>query len=369
MQITSNTTGMHAGLALMADKDARDHCLVVIKGTFVADESGTLRLANEQLPLTTSDEHYGDPASSPVRHECDFVLEKPRTDVLVVGKAVAPEGKPVSTLPVRLELPGRVKDVLVVGDRRWVRSLGELLPSTPIPFVEIPLTFDRAFGGSDDSRGPDRVETETRNLVGVGFHPRRKAQAIEGQAVPNLERPGSPIRSARDKSEPIGFGVVGRSWEPRRRYAGTYDQRWRDHHAPFLPPDFDPSFNQCAPEDQQLPHLKGGELFRCVHMSARPVVSYVMPRPSWPVRFRTIAADSLREARLDTVILEPHRSRAQLVWRCSLPVGKKPSDLREVLVGEPEQTGHVGNRRGKPAFRNLDDAVQSLRRRRVGGDP
>ena len=81
---------MQSGLTLTADVDARDHCVVVIKGTFIADERGELRLASEQQPIVRSDEHYGDPASSPVRLECEFVLDKPATDVVVVGKAVAP---------------------------------------------------------------------------------------------------------------------------------------------------------------------------------------------------------------------------------------------------------------------------------------
>lgn len=34
MQITANTSGMVAELAMAADKDARDHCVVAIKGTF-----------------------------------------------------------------------------------------------------------------------------------------------------------------------------------------------------------------------------------------------------------------------------------------------------------------------------------------------
>jgi hypothetical protein len=369
VQITSNTTGMQAAVTLTADASARDFCLVVIKGTFIADESGGLSLAAQQLGLCTSDEHEGDPTRTPVRHECDFVLEKPRVDVLVIGKAIAPDGVAVRELPVRLELPGRIKDVVVHGERRWVRTLGELRPSQAVPFVEMPLTFDRAFGGSDDSRGPDRVEVEPRNLVGVGFHPARSAKEIEGLPVPNLESPTAPISSPRVRTEPVGFGVVARNWEPRRRYAGTYDQVWRDHHAPFLPPDFDPLFHQCAPEDQQLPALHAGEQIRCVHMSRRPVVTYVIPELDVPVCFRGVMADSHRNARLDTVILEPDLARAQLVWRCAVPVGKKPSDLREVMIGTAAHAGPVGSRAGKPVFRDLADAVSVLRERRGGGRP
>lgn len=342
---------------------------MVVKGTFVADDRGALRLADEQRPIVVTDEHYGDPATSPVRYECELVLQKPRTDVLVVGHAVAPDGKPVQRLPVRLELPGRAKDAVVIGERRWVRGLGTVFPSEPVPFTRMPLTFDRAFGGTDDTKGPMEVAIEPRNLVGVGFHPHRSHADIEGRPVPNLEHPGHPIASLADRPVPVGFGAVGRTWLPRRRYAGTYDQTWLDRHAPYLPPDFDPLFHQCAPEDQQLPPLRGGEVFRCVHMSERPVVQYVMPSPLVPVRFRAIGGDTQRQARLDTVILEPHLGQAQLVWRCSVPLSKKPSDLREIMVGESHDAGPVGTRDGKPVFGGLDDAVRSLRKRREGGSP
>lgn len=40
---------------------------------------------------------------------------------------------------------------------------------------------------------------------------------------------------------------MGRSWQPRLRYAGTYDQHWMDERLPFLPEDFDLRYFQSAP--------------------------------------------------------------------------------------------------------------------------
>ena len=77
MQITSNTTGMVAALTYPVDKHAVEHCLVVVKGTFETSSSGQVQLAAEQQPLVYADEHYADPATSCIRYECDFALEKP----------------------------------------------------------------------------------------------------------------------------------------------------------------------------------------------------------------------------------------------------------------------------------------------------
>ncbi|WP_375767143.1 DUF2169 domain-containing protein [Archangium gephyra] len=367
MQISLNTTGMQAGISVAADKDARDYCVVVVKGTFETNSRGEMTLAREQRPLVAADEHHGDPATTSIRYECDFALEKPLTDLIVVGKAVSPSGQRVTQVPVSLEVQGRKKSLQIIGERRWLRSLGSMLPSEPVPFVEMPLTFERAFGGQDESRGPGRASVERRNLVGVGFHPHRGAAQIEGTPLPNLERPGQRISSPRDQPEPIGLGHVGRAWAPRIAYAGTYDARWRDERAPFLPADFDSRYFQSAPADQQFPHFHGGERIRCIHMAAEPVVQYVIPSLRMPVRFRFVDREVEQMGVLDTVILEPHRSIAMLVWRARVPIGKKLNALQEISVGEQPRATQgtpIGYRNGKPVFSGLAAAIRWLRRHR-----
>ncbi|HYO56796.1 DUF2169 domain-containing protein [Archangium sp.] len=369
MQITTNTTGMEAGIAVAADKDARDHCVVVVKGTFQTDSQGHMTLGASQRPLVYVDEHYGEPDTTAIRYECDFALEKRLTDVLVVGKAIAPRGKHVTELPVRLEVQGKAKDILVVGERRWLRTLGSVHPCAPVPFTEMPLTFDRAFGGQDDSKGLANVAVEQSNPVGVGFNPYREGKKVEGMSLPNLEHPMQRLTSYRDRVDPVGFGCIGRNWKARVDYAGTYDQRWRDEVAPFLPADFDSRYFQSAPADQQFPMFEGGEVIRCVHMAARPVVEYRIPSLKVPVSFGFVGDEVERFGALDTVILEPHLSLAVLVWRASAPLGKKLHTLRSIAVGEqPHRTNAnpQAYRHGKPFFKGLSEAVRWLRQRREG---
>ncbi len=366
MQISRNTTGMQAGLFVTADKQARDHCVVVVKGTFRTCATGEMTLASEQRPLLTVDEHYGAAETSCIRYECDFVLEKPLTDVVVVGKAVAPGGQPVSQLTVGLEIQGRLKEARVFGDRRWVRALGGWTASAPVPFTEMPLTLERAFGGQDDSRGPADVSVELDNLVGVGFNPHRPNKEVEGTALPNIERPQHCVRSPRDLPAPVGFGCLGRTSRARAKHAGTYDPRWLDEVYPYLPNDFDSRYFQSAPEDQRFVHFVGGERLRCVHMAAEASVTYAMPTLQVPVRFTFIDDVQERSGALDTVILEPHLGLATLVWRASVPLGKKLNALRDIRVGPrgADDHGVVGRRNGKPVFEGLDAAVRSLRQQR-----
>ena len=358
---------MAAGLCLVADTEARDHCVVVVKGTFVADRKGILSLHSEQEPVVHADEHYGDPETTPVRRECEFALRKPVVDVLVDGFAIPPGGKQVRDLSVALELGGKKKVAVVYGDRRWIRTAGSLAPSSPALFDSVPLTFDRAFGGIDDSKGPGAGKAERRNLCGVGFHPNRPQAEVEALPVPNLQRPGEPISSPRQRLTPIGFGCIGRAWTPRVDHAGTYGQAWLDNVAPFLPPDFDERYYQCAPLDQQLPRLAGGEVIRCVHMNEEhPVVSYVVPSGGVPVGFEFVDERRRANGVLDTVILQPHLRLAHLIWRASTPMGKRIHDLHGIRVGPTptDAEGLQGYRAGKPVFRSLGEAVRWLAKHR-----
>ena len=193
MFISRNTTGLSAGLSVTTDKHARDHCVVVIKGTFCADARGELRPAEPQHPLVYADEHYGDPGATSIRHECDFAPVKPFTDVLLHGHAVSPTERPIARMSVRVEMPGRVKEAHIIGERTWERGLTGLIQTPPRPFTRMPLRFERTFGGTDQSHhDPRRHGSDLRNPVGVGFFCAPNSAAAAGAPLPNIEDPRSP---------------------------------------------------------------------------------------------------------------------------------------------------------------------------------
>jgi hypothetical protein len=365
---------MQAGLCVATDKHARDHCVVVVKGTFVVGSQGEVRLADKQRLLTYADEHQGEPGTTSIRYESDFALAKPLSDVLVHGHAVAPGGRPTERMLVRLELPGRRKDVLVVGDRSWERGLLGLGASPPRPFTRMPLVYERAFGGSDHSHPDSRHQgTELRNPVGRGFRKSPRAEDAVGTPLPNLEDPRQPLAQWNGRPAPVGFGTIGRSWQPRIAYAGTYDQRWLDEDFPFLPSDFHTRYFQSAPEDQQLPRLRGGEVLRCLGMTEAGAWQVRLPHAEHPVTFRFEDRRVEAEPQLDTVVLDCDAQEVVLAWRASVPLGKKLTRLREVLVGRPPvppvSAGPVEYRRGKPYFRSLADLVAWRRRGPRRNDP
>lgn len=334
MQIDTNTSGMPAGLCVTADKDGRDHCIAVVKGTFAIDPDGGSRLAEEQEPLVYADVHFGDPEVTAVRYECDFAPNKPRTDILLNAVAHAPRGKPAERLTATFEIAGARKSVLVIGDRHFYRSAVGVGFTEPLPFLTMPITFDRAFGGRDESHpNPKNHGAEMRNLVGRGFWKGGEHKAFEGKPLPNVEDPHNLFRALGDAPPPVGFGVVGRGAQPRIAFAGTYDQRWLDDKFPFLPDDFDPRYFQSAPADQQVTALRGGEVLRCTNMTPEGLLETKVPVADVPFHFVFRDRKERVEGRMDTLLIEPDRRRLILTWRASVPLGRKLNALREVIVG------------------------------------
>jgi hypothetical protein len=236
------------------------------------------------------------------------------------------------------------KVVRVFGDREWRGPL-DLRISPPIPFERMPLIYERAFGGvrkHDEEKGP--LEIDWRNPVGVGFGLRSAPPDKAVRRLPNLEDPAQLIGSPRDRPAPAGFGYVAPSWEPRRRYAGTYDEAWQETRAPFLPKDFDPRFFNAAHPDLVCPgHLRGGERVR-VEGASLEAFALFLPICELDVRV-TIGRDMERPGmKLQTVVLEPSAGRVGLVWLGAVGCDKRSLQVKEVEIGVKrlDLTGRAG---------------------------
>ena len=193
------------------------------------------------------------PGRSATLVECDYALEKPRCDVLLNGAAYAPGGRPVERIAVGLQVGAWRKSFVVWGNREWRRAGVGYAPSEPEPFERMPISYDNAFGGTDERmRDPAQVRSYLPNPVGRGWHMHIYPELVIGAPVSNTEEIRDPVRDPGGKYRPMAFGPIGRGWPSRIRYAGTYDQNWIDNVFPFLPDDFDSRYFQCAPEDQQI---------------------------------------------------------------------------------------------------------------------
>ena len=330
-----NKTRFETGLAPGMGKDGLDYAVFVVKGTFGIPEGGSAPvLADEQVPVVFADEHYGEAGFSSVKYEMDTCLIKPGTDVVLVGSAIGRQA--ARRIDVGLQV-GQVKKVVrVFGDRRWERHLGRWRMSEPKPFETMPLVFERAFGGRDETHNNEKKHKfEPRNPVGTGFVARRSSDRLEGLLLPNLEEPAQLIGGWKDRPDPAGFGFVGRHWEPRVRFGGTYDEAWQNERCPLLPDDFDERFFNGAVRGLVTKrHLRGGEAVRVVNASAAGELRFTLPICEFDITACIKGEIQEHGCVLDTVIIEPESSRMILTWRATIPCPRKFLYIEHVRLRE-----------------------------------
>lgn len=215
-----NHTGVNAELMVgdIGDAEGGDHrrtgCLVA-KATFDARNGRVELVTDEPIPL------FHEPASTPlgllpsdVRLRQDGPVE-----LVLLGCARAPTGRPVETMTVELRVGDLTRRLSVFGDRRWVGMGDEAVATPPAPFEQMPLTWERAYGGTLDVWMDEHTVVPIEHLYnafGRGADPAKiAARVASGQCspgfprfhterlLPNLENPSETI--ARWEDEPLPY--------------------------------------------------------------------------------------------------------------------------------------------------------------------
>lgn len=333
MWALNNQTPFAAERGWVRDKDGAEVWLVAVKGTFLINPDGSMQLSEDQEEACLAPKFRGVPGESSLLYESDLVHKKSSTDVILQGSAYAPGGEPVTEVDVTLKVATISKTLRVIGDRVWRDSLLGMKMSKPQPFTQMPLSYERAFGGMDKvSDNPKHHGWDLKNPVGVGFA-KHAVHLIEKPAH-NIEYPKPPIRYLKSYPDPAGFGPIAGHWSPRVKFAGTYGEKWEKERQPLLPEDFDERFHQCAPQDQQVPgFLKGGELVELYNLTPNGFLSFRLPRVT--LAFETDFGNKGTEehrAALHTVIIEPDVPRVMMVWHTHLPCHHKVQKLLRTTI-------------------------------------
>ena len=306
-----NRTPFATGRSWVRDRDGAEVWLVAVRCTFLVRPDGTTVVADEQDPPVLAPKYHGEAAATSLQYDSDFYLTKPTTDLILHGHAYAPGGKPATAVDVTMQVADVRKTLRVTGDRPYQKTAFGLTAGEVQPLTKMPLTYERAYGGAEPnpSKDPNRPRIEERNPVGTGFAP------AEGKSAPNVEYPGLNLGS-----RPAGFGPIGSHWQPRAKYAGTYDERWKKERHPLYPTDLDDRFFLSSPEDQRPKEfLRGGESVELTNLTPGGRLAFALPRVAFG--FETVLRSGERlqhRGTLHSVILEPDVPRVVLVWRTSL---------------------------------------------------
>ncbi len=324
---------------LLLDAEGEKLC-VMVKATFELRGESEVELApaSRTRRIRFADVPWEEEKPGSIAYPADVCLRKPGTDVVFVARAHAPGGKPAPSFDVRVEVGPLRKSLVVFGQRVWVDKGAGL--SAPAPIDGIDMRYDYAWGGRDDEDAAAVLE-EARNPVGMGVT--RAPAGLTHKAAPSIEDPAFPIRSVKSGPPPAGIGVVGRSWEPRRGYAGTYDAAWKEHRAPLLPDDFDDRFNLCAsPGLVATPPLEGGQAVRLLNLTPRGgALAFDLPRVKLSIAIHVKGREpAVFAPYVDTVLIDtwgvgPEKPVAiEMVWRASVKAPRRMKDARIVVREE-----------------------------------
>lgn len=257
---------------------------------------------------------------------------------------------PVSTLPMRYEYAygGENKVLVTAREAKRVRKKYRLPGRMP------------QSGQPSSGELPQAIAHSVceRNTVGTGYAERWYLHATKLARVraPQIEAPDEPIKGIGTAYTPQGFGIIGRAWKPRLALAGTYDNQWVEQRHPHLPADFDFTYWNGAPADQQVsPHLLGDETVTLCNLSPPGVgttqdaagntcLAFALPGhlPFVLVRFHDGRMGELA-ANFDTLIVDTtldasapgKRISVVCVWRATV------ATLPEVRVLEARMLAHA----------------------------
>jgi hypothetical protein len=292
------------------------------------------------------------------------------TDLVVQG--VARTDKPVTSLSITLVCRGKhvdiAKEIIATGDR-WVER-GRTGPALtePVPFFEMPVRYDKAYGGTDEkaeAKLADREELQViRNYVDPGefmeiseySYPRNppgKGYLVHDDGLidlpwPNLEFPNdrltlasvtAPLEAWGNRPYPACFDWFGHAWFPRVAFFGefapTADDRMPQAEVDLgiLPSNLNDlpllrrpkhGFAQGAHPYLCRNRLHGDEKITVTHMSGDGRDFLIsLPREKPHVSFRDHAKrEHSLDCSLDLVFVETEKDQVTLLWRATLLLDK-----------------------------------------------
>jgi hypothetical protein len=265
---------------------------------------GEMKLSIAQEPITFHDSFWNDDDHRSLSATTDLVPSKARCDVLVVGQAFAPGGKPVRSLVARLGFESIDNSIELVMDRA-VAADGTVFQGQR--FTRMPLAYERAAGGPG-----------TANPVGV----RHGARDPYGRAaLPNIVVPGRADDMA-GPFESVGFGPVAATWPERARLlAGRPAPALDKLHAEAMVEGFDFAYFNVAPADQQCDELPddGALLLENLHRD-HPMLGTKLPgvKPRIVVERRN--GQERPKLRADTLWIDTDRAVATVTYRGHFPI-------------------------------------------------
>ncbi len=300
----------------------------ILKGTFdiVPDD---ICVAVKKQRAVSGDARHMDEIGRSLAWASDLVPFKPHSDFLIHGSFHAPGGIAMPQARAWFIFGPLRKELLIIGPRSAVQMKGRIpVVTPPTPIASLPLRWEYSAGGLRDRRNP----------IGMGQDPQPGPDGERIYALPMIEDPARPITALSDRPDPVNVAPIPPFFQARQRRLGTRDHRWALFRAPLPPIDFDPSYYNAAPRDQQGGNYpRGDEMIILGNMHPKhPILTTRLPGIAARVAvLRQQDGVMTAEAvpmNLDTVVALPDEDQVVLAWRGRCPVRDRKSEDELVWV-------------------------------------
>jgi hypothetical protein len=313
-----NATTARVEVLPQIDVDGRLAMITLVKQRFAVSKAGRVeRVPGAEIRVADVPWDPDAPMSS-IKYPTDLCLRKPATDVVIVGAAQQRDRRPVPAIDVMVRAAGNELLLRVHGPRVWYQGAAGLALSRGEPFESLWIKWEDAFGGHDATDTAKPPAEDARNPAGKGIA--QDPATLVHQPGPRIEEVAQPIASPKHRAPPAGIGAIGRHYEPRRRYAGTYDETWMKERMPLPPFDFDDRFNQSAtPRLIMKEHLRGGEEFELHNLTPHGPIRFLLPSVHWFVGASIDGRLGEHPPALDTIVIEPgDQTTFDATWRSTI---------------------------------------------------
>ncbi|HEX2660032.1 MAG TPA: DUF2169 domain-containing protein [Polyangia bacterium] len=307
-----NKTGAAAYLYTVNLHEPELRAAVIVKRTYDLDRHGTLTPSPAALPLVPDQliTEFG-------TFHGEIFFRKRGVDFCVLGNILL--NAPVTRLRPMIEIGAWRHELQVTGDRVWSRTRsGDLTPSPPVPFDEMPLGYTRAFGGVTEVGGEDVPWPD--NPTGRGYY-HTPEQAL-GKPLPNLESVAASGALAWNTRIPVaGWGPYSQTWGLRSARAITLDQQTGQ----ML--DITPEIFNHAHPDLILDSVEAGAPVQVT--GVRPWrVRFAVPteRPRVVVRLGKATSEAFGE--VDGIFLWLDPARVVVTWRARFRYPVRAEEIR-----------------------------------------
>jgi hypothetical protein len=319
---------------------------VIVKHSYRITPDGTITRRETDHPLRKIDHYYddGDPEWATVQYESELAPYKPETDMVVIGKAYAPQGAATQEMNVRVKVGLKEKTLIIIGDREChFRANRAPVFSDPLPFSEMEIRYERAYGGKDETSVQEIPFYYARNTMGKGVVLRNTRESVEGLPLPNIEDPKdrlTPERLIIEEPErwhlqplPQGFGWRQRTWYPRCALLGVYPAFTdvgtvtAEERMGLLPknhvalakqsklPTYEAEFNNGASLDMTFPALQGNEQVSLSGLSPNSQLVFSLPSEKPNISLDIGKGAKQLDTQLHTLSVRPDDFEVDLIWR------------------------------------------------------